>query len=89
MNLRAWFLLPARVTAVLLIAGPIAIILIYSFLTRGDYGGVEKPWTLENYQRLADPLYLRILWRSIWLSAAATTICALLGFPLEIGRAHV
>ena len=84
MNLRAWFLLPARVTAVLLIAGPIAIILIYSFLTRGDYGGVEKPWTLENYQRLADPLYLRILWRSIWLSAAATTICALLGFPLAL-----
>ena len=84
MSLRARFLLPARVTAVLLIAGPVAIILIYSFLTRGDYGGVEQPWTVENYQRLLDPLYLGILWRSIWLSAAATTICALLGFPVAL-----
>ena len=84
MNLRAWFLIPARVTALLLIAAPLAVMLVYSFLTRGDYGGVEQPFTAENYQRLADPLYLGILWRSLWLSAVATAICALLGFPLAL-----
>ena len=26
-------------------------------LTRGAYGGVERPLTLENYTRLFDPLY--------------------------------
>ena len=33
-------------------------------LTRGTYGGISRPWTSESYQRLADPIYLGILWRS-------------------------
>ena len=41
-----------------LFAAPLAIVLAYSLLTRGVYGGVEQPWTLEDYQRLIDPLYL-------------------------------
>jgi spermidine/putrescine transport system permease protein len=65
-------------------AAPLAIVCAYSFLTRGDYGGVELPWTLENFTRLADPLYLSILWRSIWVATLATLLCALLGFPLAL-----
>ena len=84
MNLRALFLLPARLWTVLFFAIPLAIVVAYSFLTRGDYGGVELPWSLENYQRLVDPLYLAILWRSIWIAALATALCALLGFPLAL-----
>src|SRR4051812_27317452 len=61
-----------------------AVIVVYALLTRGDYGGVEQPWTGESFVRLADPLYLGILWRSVWISAAATAICALLGFPLAL-----
>jgi spermidine/putrescine transport system permease protein len=83
-NLRSWFLLPARATAVLLIAAPMLVIAGYSLLTRGDYGGVEQPWTIESFTRLADPLYLGVLWRSVWISAVATAICALLGFPLAL-----
>ena len=63
---------------------PLAIVCAYSFLTRGDYGGVEHPWTLDNFTRLADPLYLAILWRSLWIAALSTAICALLGFPLAL-----
>src|SRR5438270_212566 len=48
MTARAWYLLPARVWTALFLAAPLAIICAYSFLTRGDYGGVEKPWTLES-----------------------------------------
>ena len=84
MNLRTWFLLPARVTAVLFIAVPLLVIAVYALLTRGDYGGVTLPWTGENLTRLADPLYLGILWRSVWISAAATVVCAVLGFPLTL-----
>jgi spermidine/putrescine transport system permease protein len=84
MKLRSWFLLPARAWMALFFAVPLAIVCGYSFLTRGDYGGVEQPWTLENLTRLADPLYLAILWRSIWIAALATVLCALLGFPLAL-----
>ena len=84
MNVRAWFLLPARVTAAVFIAAPMIVIVLYALLTRGDYGGVEQPWTLENFARLADPLYLGILWRSLWISALATAACAAMGFPLAL-----
>jgi spermidine/putrescine transport system permease protein len=84
MNLRRAFLLPARLWMALFFAAPLAIVCGYSFLTRGDYGGVEQPWTIENFIRLADPLYLAILWRSIWIASLSTVLCALLGFPLAL-----
>jgi spermidine/putrescine transport system permease protein len=68
----------------LFFAAPMLIVLAYSFLTRGDYGGVEQPWTFESYSRFFDPLYGAILARSFTMAAAATTICALLGFPLAL-----
>jgi spermidine/putrescine transport system permease protein len=84
MNLRRLFLLPARVWMALFFVAPMGIVLSYSFLTRGEYGGVEQPWALENFTRLADPLYLAILWRSLWIAALSTALCALLGFPLAL-----
>jgi spermidine/putrescine transport system permease protein len=89
MKLRTWFLLPAWLTMGLLFAAPFGIVLAYSFLTRGAFGGIEPPWTVESYQRLFDPLYLTILWRSFAMALAATAICLLLAFPaaLFIARA--
>lgn len=82
MKLRDWFLLPARVWIALFFAAPLGIVCAYSLLTRGDYGGVEQPWTFESFTRFADPLYLAIVWRSVWIALAATALCAVLGFPL-------
>lgn len=84
MNLRGWFLAPARIWIGLFFAAPLIIILGYSLLTRGDYGGVEQPWTLENYIRFADPLYAGILVRSFAMAIAATALCIALGFPLAL-----
>src|SRR6266700_5749800 len=84
MKLRFWFLLPARIWLALLLAAPLAIICVYSALTRGAYGGVSLPATAENYARFLDPLYAAILWRSLLMAAAATALCLLLGFPLAL-----
>lgn len=67
-----------------LFAAPLAIVCAYSVLTRGDYGGVEHPWTLESYTRLFDPLYGAILWRSFAMAGVTTLVCAALGFPLAL-----
>lgn len=83
-SLRRWFLLPAWLWAVVLFAAPLAIVAAYSLLTRGAYGGLDTPWTLESYRRLADPLYLTIMARSFWMAAVATAICMVLGFPLAL-----
>jgi len=89
MKLRSWFLLPAWLTMAVLFAAPFAIVLAYSFLTRGAYGGIALPWTAESYLRLFDSLYLVILWRSFAMALAATALCLLLAFPaaLFISRA--
>ena len=84
MRLRSWFLLPARLWLGLFMAAPLLIVCVYSALTRGAYGGVVFPWTLENYTRFFDPLYGAILWRSLLISAVATILCLLLGFPLAL-----
>jgi spermidine/putrescine transport system permease protein len=84
MPLRRWFLAPAAAMLIVLFLGPMVIILAYSFLTRGVYGGVTSQWTIESYTRLFDPLYLMILVRTLALSATATMLCLLLGFPLAL-----
>jgi len=63
---------------------PLLIICVYSVLTRGAYGGVEQPFTFENYTRLFDPLYGAIFVRSFWIAAVATILCLVLGFPLAL-----
>ena len=83
-RLRAWFLAPTWAVMAVLFLAPLAIILAYSLLTRGVYGGIDLPWTAESYQRLADSIYLAILWRSIWIAALATALCLALGFPLAL-----
>jgi len=73
----------------LFVIGPLLIVLAVSFLTRGPYGSVEFPFTLENYKRFLgfgllgfDPLYPTILLRSVLLGAATAFICAVLALPL-------
>lgn len=61
---------------------PLGIILAYSFLQRGLYGGIEWVFTLENYIRAFDPLYVKILWRSIGIALFTTVFCILCGYPL-------
>ena len=60
---------------------PVLILLVYSFMPRGAYGGVQPGFTLEHYQRFLDPLYLGILRRTAWLSFLCTLVCLLLAYP--------
>src|SRR6204780_2169163 len=83
-RLRAWFLAPGWAVMLVFFAAPLAIILAYSLLTRGTWGGIERPWSFESYRRLADPIYLGIVWRSFWIAGAATVLCLALGFPLAL-----
>lgn len=78
------FLAPAATLLLITLAAPTLIIVAYSFLTRGAYGGVERPLTIENFTRLLDPLYGAIFFRSFWIAAISTALCLVLGFPLAL-----
>jgi spermidine/putrescine transport system permease protein len=80
---RAWLLLaPGTFWLLAFFLVPILIMLVYSLMPRGVYGGVEPGFTLEHYTRFFDPLYLDILRRTFVWSVACTVICLLLGYPV-------
>ena len=60
---------------------PIAIILVFSFLRRGVYGGVEWEFSLAAYRSLATPGILRIALRTLIISLIATAITILIALP--------
>jgi spermidine/putrescine transport system permease protein len=75
-------LAPGSLWLVVFFAVPILIMLGYSLMPRGLYGGVERGFTLEHYTRFIDPLYLDILRRTLAWSLACTATCLGLGYPV-------
>ena len=73
---------PALFWLVVFFVVPLAIVFVYSFLTRGTYGQVLWQFNLGNYLRVFDPLYLRIFLRSIYLALLTTLVSLLFGYPL-------
>jgi spermidine/putrescine transport system permease protein len=88
-RLRQLFLLPGQATMTLLFWLPLLIILLYSLLTRGTYGGVILPFTVESYARIGDRLYGEIFWRSFWVAGVSTVLCLVLAFPLAFYIAQI
>jgi spermidine/putrescine transport system permease protein len=85
-----WLLLsPMLLWLGLFVVAPTAILFVYSFCQRDELGQVVFEFTWENYARIADPVYLNILVRSLWYAGLTTTICLLVGYPVAyyIGRA--
>ena len=80
---RAWALLaPGGFWLLAFFLAPLLIMLVYSLMPRGIYGGVEPGFTLEHYARFFDPLYLQVLQRTFAWSVACTVICLFLGYPV-------
>ncbi|MFN3507299.1 MAG: ABC transporter permease [Allorhizobium sp.] len=90
-----WLLsLPALAIIFVAALGPLLVMVLYSFLEKGDYGDVKfgvfslEGWTSVFFQRdifddtlgIADA-HLAIFWRSIKLSLYTTFLTLILGFP--------
>ncbi|WP_259755361.1 ABC transporter permease [Pseudomonas sp. GCEP-101] len=80
-KLSAWLLAPGLGWLALFLLLPCLLVLVYSFLERGAYGGIDYVFTWENYRRAVDPLYLDILLRSAKIAGLATLFAVLIGYP--------
>ena len=67
--------LPAFSIMVLVVVFPIVNTVARSFRT------ADGQFTLDNYLRLLDPTFLKILWESLWLAFMSTLACLLVGYP--------
>jgi spermidine/putrescine transport system permease protein len=80
---------PALLWLAVLFLVPLGTILSVSFLSTGEFGGMERPVTLSSYQRVLgfgvfgwEPTYPLIIGRSLLLAASTMLLCLVLGFPL-------
>lgn len=83
--MKKWLSSPYIIWSVLFIVFPLFLVVYFSF-TGGDTG---THFTLNNYKVLAQPLYVKVFMRSINLALVSTVVCLIVGYPMEIGRAHV
>lgn len=93
-TLRNWLLSsPALALLIVAAAGPLLIVVVYSFLTAGSYGGVVWELSYEGWFRVIfsrdifddtvsiSTAHITIFWRSVQLSILTTFICLIVGFP--------
>ena len=95
-DIRSRWLLSAPALIIIFFAaiGPLFVVLLYSFMVKGDYGDVKfwqfttDAWFKVILERdifddsitIADA-HVSILWRSVKLSFATTVLCLVFGFP--------
>ncbi|MBD2449695.1 ABC transporter permease [Nostoc sp. FACHB-152] len=82
-------LAPAGIWLLLLLILPTLIILQLSLVPNIRPGDIVNPSSLANYIRILDPLYLQVIWRSLWLAMGTTIICLILGFPVAYWIAQI
>ena len=61
---------------------PMLIVVAVSFASRTPYGQVVFDWTLHNYARFLEPLYLSIFAQTLLVALVTTIFTVLLGYPL-------
>jgi len=76
-----WISTPYIVWMIIFTVVPLLLILFFSLTVQTDDGIVI---TLENFKRLAEPIYLKVLGRSILLAFVSTVICLVLGYPMAM-----
>ena len=74
-------MIPMYVFTILFVALPILYLFLLSFLQRAQVWGVDFTFTLDNYKRILEPLYLDTFWQSLKLAFTATFFVALIGYP--------
>ena len=79
---------PYIIWSALFIVVPLILVLVFSFTVEN---GDKLIFSLENYKRLINPIYLKVFLRSIVLAGSSTIICLLVGYPVAyiISKAHI
>ncbi len=60
---------------------PFCLIVVASFLSHGETRLINLPFTLNNYQQLYNPIYIRIFEKSFLIAGFTTFACLILGYP--------
>jgi spermidine/putrescine transport system permease protein len=85
----AWACGPAAAWMLFFLLLPLVGIVVISFTTRGTYGQLQGSFSVDSYKRLLgfgafgfEPIYLKIILRSLGMAAATTGLCVCASLPL-------
>lgn len=81
--------MPSVAWLLLFFVAPTLMVFAIAFRPADLFGGVGPGWTLATWRSLGNPNYPAIVWRTVWLSAAATTACVALAVPMGYHMARV
>lgn len=76
------FLAPGTIFLIVFMAIPVGLLAFYSFFKRGRFGGIVFEFTLDNWAKLAEPLYLGVIGQSVLVAVVVTLLALLLGYPM-------
>lgn len=78
-----WMSAPAIALCTVMLLVPLLLTVVLSFnVFDADTGPKAGTFTAQHYlDVLADPWYYAIFWRTFWVSALVTLVCALVGAP--------
>ena len=79
---------PYVLWSALFIVIPLILVFFFSFTVEVDN---KMVFSLQNYERLINPIYVKVFTRSRILAGGSTIICLLVGYPVAyiISKAHV
>lgn len=74
--------LPVVVYLIILVGIPLFLVVILSFLSRDNVGNIVFNFTLDNYKKMFDLIYLRVFLNSFLLAFFTGFITLLIGYPV-------
>lgn len=75
---RKWLSYPYLIWMFIFILIPLLLVVYYSVTVKTPEG---VAFSLENYKKFMQPIYLLVLWRSVALALISTAVCLIVGYP--------
>lgn len=72
---------PLYIFTLIFVLGPLIYMVALSFATNNDGIGVTWQFTLENFTKMADPVYVRCFVQSFQMAFMTTIFVVLIGYP--------
>lgn len=76
-----YYTLPITIWLTVFFLIPMGIVLVYSVLKKGVYGGVELEFSLESFKIFANPMFLKIIYKTLSMGIIVTFITLFVAVP--------
>ena len=74
-------IVPYSVWMSIFIVLPMLFVLLYATTTKGN-DVISLQFTLDNFKKFFDPVYVKVLLQSLKIASITTIVCLLIGYPL-------